>query len=265
MLVQNLGGIVRRRSHSSWRRLSSQAVKPAEPRVISAFLVALDEKSLPRWPYPPMVAEVTFIDRRLYESPIARGGYSIEDVINQTASGRDAAAFVFSTALPSRGTTRIALPFSFALMPLSEEAPALIRANLEQLQIGNRVRLVAIGTLTATQLGAINAERRACGYPPMVAEVVFIGRHVYESRIVRDGYSIEDVIDQIASGMDAAAVVFPTASMTAMENSAPRIDRCGNTIRDRVIFECSTRHPRPELFSVVPKGDSIKPKRPPTK
>ena len=64
-----------------------------------------------------------------------------------------------------------------------------------------------IGTLADTQLNAINAARRAGGYPPMVAEVVFIGRHVHESRIVRDGYSTEDVIDQIASGMDAAAVV----------------------------------------------------------
>jgi len=149
-------------------------------------------------------------------------------------------------------------------MPLSEEAPALIRANLEQLHTGSRARLMVIGSLTTAQLAAVNAERTAHGYPPIVAEVVFIGSHVYESRIVRDGYSVEDVIDQITSGMDAAAVVFPTASLTAMENPASRADRYGNAVRDRVIFECSARHPRPELFSVVPKGDTIKPKRPPT-
>jgi hypothetical protein len=157
-----------------------------------------------------------------------------------------------------------ALPFRFGLMPLSEEAPALIRGNLEQLQIGKRVCLVVIGTLTGAQLRAINDERQARGYPSIASEVVFIGRHVYESRIERDGYNIEDVIDQIASGMDAAAVVFPAAGMTAMENPASRADRYGNTVRDRVIFECSARHPRPELFSVVPKGDTIKPKRLPT-
>lgn len=71
-----------------------------------------------------------------------------------------------------------ALTFRFALMPLSEEAPALIRANLKQLQTGNRARLVVIGTLTDAQLSSINDERRVHGYPPIVAEVVFIGRHV---------------------------------------------------------------------------------------
>jgi len=149
-------------------------------------------------------------------------------------------------------------------MPLSDEAPALIRANLKLLQTGNRVRLVVIGTLTEMQLDAINHERRAHGHPPIVAEVVFIGRHVYERRIVRDGYSIDDVIDQIASGMDTAAVTFQTATMTAIESRSPRADRYGNSVRDRIIFECSARYPRPELFSVVPKGDRIKPKRPPT-
>jgi hypothetical protein len=106
-------------------------------------------------------------------------------------------------------------------MPLFKGALALIRANLEELQKGNRVRLVAVGTLTDSQLEAINREREARGYPAMAAEVVFIGRHVYESRVVRDGYTIDDVIDQIASAMEGAAVVLQTPTMTAMENPAP--------------------------------------------
>lgn len=147
-------------------------------------------------------------------------------------------------------------------MPLSEDAPALIRANFEQLQNGTRARLVTIGNLTAEQLTAINDNRRAHGHPAIVADVVFVGRHVYESRIMRDGYTIDDVIDQISSAMNAAAVVVPAATMTAIENPLPRPDRYGNAVRDRAIFECSARHPRPELFSVVPKGDRIKAKRP---
>jgi hypothetical protein len=142
-------------------------------------------------------------------------------------------------------------------MPLSDDAPALIRANLEQLQTGNRVRLVVIGTITDAQLEAINDERRTHGHPPIVAEVVFLGRHVHQSRIERDGYSIDDVIDQIASAMEAAAVVLQTATMTAMEAGASPADRYGNLVRDRVIFECSARHPKPELFSVVPRGTSF--------
>jgi hypothetical protein len=77
----------------------------------------------------------------------------------------------------------------------------------------------------------------------------------------RDGYIIDDVIDQIASGMESAAVALKTPTMTAMENPAPRADRYGNSVRDRIVFECSAQHPRPELYSVVPKGDRIKPKR----
>jgi hypothetical protein len=101
------------------------------------------------------------------------------------------------------------------------------------------VRLVEVGVLTDIQLGAINRERHHRGYPALVAEVVFIGRHVYESRIVRDCYTIDDAIDQIASGMGAAAVVLPAAAMTAMENPIARADRYGNLVLDRVIFECS--------------------------
>lgn len=152
---------------------------------------------------------------------------------------------------------------SFHKMPLSNEARALIRANLEDLQNGKRARLVVIGTLTEEQLDGINQQREGPNRPPIVSEVVFIGHHAYKSRILGDGYTVDDVIDQIASGMEAAAVVLETHKMTAMENPSPRADRYGNLVRDRVVFECSVRHPRPELFSVVPKGDYIKPKRPP--
>ena len=74
-------------------------------------------------------------------------------------------------------------------MPLSAGSPALICANLEAVQNGERARPVVIGTLTDAQLTAINDERHAHGYPAIVAEVVFMGRHVFASRIERDGYN----------------------------------------------------------------------------
>jgi hypothetical protein len=148
-------------------------------------------------------------------------------------------------------------------MPLFAGALALIRANLEDIQRGNRARLVAIGTLTAVQLEAINRQRSTGGYPPIVDEVVFIGSHIYNSRVGRDGYAIDDVLDQIASAMEAASVVRPDSAMTAMEIPVSREDRYGNRVLDRVVFECTARYPRPELYSVMPKGDRIKPKRPP--
>ena len=144
-------------------------------------------------------------------------------------------------------------------MPLNPEARELIRINLEQIGQGKKVKAVAIGALTEAQLNEINANRLAEGLPPIVAEVLFVGGHIYKSRVVRDGYTVDDVIEQIVSAMDSTSVVIKSLKMTQMENVAPRPDRYGNQVRDRAIFECSARHPRPELFSVMPKGDLIKP------
>jgi hypothetical protein len=149
-------------------------------------------------------------------------------------------------------------------MPLTDGARNLIRANLEALQEGKRAPIVEVGRLTKAQLNAINTERCTHGHPPVGPEIHFVGRHIYESRILRDGYTIEDVIIQIESGMDAASIVVSPSRMAAMENPNPRADGYGNHVRDRIVFECSARHPRAELFGVIPKGDFVKPiKRPP--
>jgi hypothetical protein len=146
-------------------------------------------------------------------------------------------------------------------MPLFSDARALIRANLEQFQPGvkARVRGAMIGALTDAQVKAINENRKAEGLPPVAAEVIFFGWHVYKSRVIRDGYRIADVIDQIESAMSSGSVVLDPEHMTAMENPTARPDAYGNMVKDRAIFECTAHHPRPELFTVMPKGDTIKP------
>ncbi len=148
-------------------------------------------------------------------------------------------------------------------MPLYPNAQSLIRANLEALQNGKRVKGVAIGTLTATQLNAINAERAAEGgaLPPILEEVIFFGSHAYQSRVLQDGYTIDDVVDQVMSAMDAQSVVVTSTRMTTIQNPIPRADRYGNQIRDKAVLECTRRHPRAELFTVVPKGDTNKPQK----
>jgi hypothetical protein len=95
----------------------------------------------------------------------------------------------------------------------------------------------------------------------MTAEVLFFGWHIYKSRIIRDGYRVADVIDQIESAMNSDSVVLDLEHMTAIENPTARADAYGNMVKDRAIFECTAHHPRPELFSVVPKGDTIKPRQ----
>jgi hypothetical protein len=148
-------------------------------------------------------------------------------------------------------------------MPLYQNAVDLIRANFEEIAKGNKPKGVAIGRLTDKQLEEINRARvaRVPPLPPVVAEVIFYGRHVYKSRVVRDGYTVEDVIDQIASAMDAAASFVHNPTMTILQNRTGRADRYGNIVRDLAVLECTARHPRPELFSVMPKGDMNKPQR----
>jgi hypothetical protein len=149
-------------------------------------------------------------------------------------------------------------------MPLYAHSIELIRANLEQISQGEKVRAVAIGTLTEKQLGAINLSRtsRVNPLPVVIAEVLFLGQHIYNSRVIRDGYTIDDVIEQIVSAMDSTAAFVPTSRAAAIQNHTKRPDRYGSMVRDMAIFECTTRHPRPELFSVMPKGDTPPNQRP---
>jgi hypothetical protein len=148
-------------------------------------------------------------------------------------------------------------------MPLYWNAADLIRANFEEIARGNKPKGAEIGRLTGKQLADINQLRAAHvpPLPPMVAEVIFYGRHMYASRVVRDGYTVDDVVDQIVSAMGSAAVFAHNPKMTILQNRTGRADRYGNIVRDLAVLECTVRHPRPELFSVMPKGDAIRPKK----
>lgn len=144
-------------------------------------------------------------------------------------------------------------------MPLHPNGENRIRRNLQQIRDNKSPQRCVIGYLTAAQLEAINADRTQSGLPPIAAEIIFIGRHLYRSRCLRDGYSIEDVILQIRSALDASAQFKPTRSWTVLRNLKARISADGRTIHDEAVFECTSRAPNPELFSVVPRGDGKNP------
>jgi len=146
-------------------------------------------------------------------------------------------------------------------MPLLAIARRIIRVNLEKVRDGKHPNLITVGTLTELQLSGINAIRCAEEMPPITSDVVFQGKHLFESRIEGDGYTIEDVLDQIFSAMEPVSVVLESLKMTGMENPNQRSDRYGNQVNDRVVFECTGRYPRPELYSVIPKGDRNKPRK----
>ena len=145
-------------------------------------------------------------------------------------------------------------------MPLYSNAVKLIRANLEAIANGKQVRAVAIGFLTQKQLDGINSERASRKLPPIVAKVLFVGGHAYKSRVKKDGYTIDDMIDQIVSAMSEESVLDTENYMSAIINPTQREDRYGNKVRDKVVLECSMKHPKAELYSVVATGDKVKPK-----
>ncbi|MGB8260702.1 MAG: hypothetical protein WCE75_10145 [Terracidiphilus sp.] len=144
-------------------------------------------------------------------------------------------------------------------MPLNPDGKELIRRNLEALQAGGRVPRVVVGRLTAAQIQAINRQQLAEDLPLSIDQVVFVGRHVFKSRIAGDGYSIDHVLCQIESALDETSEVIANRYMTAIRNPMARVDGLGNLVHDEAILECSKYRPNPEVFSVVPKGDRIKP------
>lgn len=144
-------------------------------------------------------------------------------------------------------------------MPLYQGATDQIRANLNALRDGLRPPMREIGYLTEVQFEDLNKSRWNLGLHRLEQnELLFIGRHLYKSRAA-DGYSVEDMVDQITSALAQTAVVSITQHWSRIENLTPRSDRYGNYICDRGILEMTARKPRAEFFSVIPKGDSVKP------
>ena len=148
------------------------------------------------------------------------------------------------------------------LMPLYPNGVSLIRGNLIEIARGERVRIVAIGYLTQHQYDLLNEAKVASQMPRLGSpEIVFLGKHLYASRVERDGYTIDDLVVQITAALAQSSLPHVSARMTALKSTRPRTDGYGNDILDEAILELTARKPRAELYSVIPKGDRIRPKR----
>lgn len=142
-------------------------------------------------------------------------------------------------------------------MPLYTNALELIRSNLEQLRDGERPKFVAIGKLTDQQLLVINQKQEEVGMPTVQCnEILYMGRHHYNSRAIKDGYTIDDLLKQIESALSESSVV---ENNKVLKNINLRDDGYGNMVEDRAVFEMTAKRPKMELFSVIPKGDNNKP------
>lgn len=144
-------------------------------------------------------------------------------------------------------------------MPLYDGAILRIRSNFERLSRGERAPVIEIGQFTIEQHVAINVGRELLNLHKLEEnEILFVGRHMYESRM-RDGYSVDDIIDQIVSSLSALSIADIQKTMSSLRNPTLRADRYGNTVSDLAVFEMTAKKPRAELFSVIPKGDKNKP------
>lgn len=112
-----------------------------------------------------------------------------------------------------------------------------------------------IGFFSAEQLTQINKSRSSSGFPALLPEIVFHGVHLYKNRCVRDGYMIDQVIEQIQSAFSDASVVNFSPPSSILRNPIGRIDHCGMMVNDEAVFECTARYPYADLYSVIPKGD----------
>lgn len=144
-------------------------------------------------------------------------------------------------------------------MTLYIDALELIKKNLEAISRGEKAKAVEVGEFTQEQHATINELREENGLPPLESpKIVFIGSHLYKSRITQDAYTIDDVMQQITSAVSETSVIIHTKYMTAMRSTATRSDGYGNEVLDEAVFELTQRKPKAELYSVIPKGDRLK-------
>jgi hypothetical protein len=95
-----------------------------------------------------------------------------------------------SKLAPISRPNHMSMPVTLVLtMPLFENALQMIRNNLQEFALSKRPRRIEVGDLSDEQLARINEFRVANDFSPITARVVFIGRHLYQSRIVEDGYT----------------------------------------------------------------------------
>jgi hypothetical protein len=148
-------------------------------------------------------------------------------------------------------------------------ADCLIREQLRRIEVawqgGERIKpgRIVIAQLTTTQFEALNRLRAATNRPPLPGVSVNLdGRHFFESRRIGDGYTIEDMLEQVISALDSdsvARVERRHPQYVNMVSRRPRVDGYGNLVTDAAVFNADSRAQVTELFSVIPHGDARKP------
>jgi hypothetical protein len=69
------------------------------------------------------------------------------------------------------------------------------------------------------------------------------------------GTRIDEVLMQIVNALGHRSPYVRTLRATLIQDGIGRRNRYGEFIRDEAVLECSARYPKPELLSVIPKGE----------
>ncbi len=119
-------------------------------------------------------------------------------------------------------------------MPLNPNEKQLIRKNLKKARNGKKTYPVAIGNLTDQQLSDLTQ----CGVSEHGAHdgrIMFTGQHIHDRRVVVDGYSSVDVIDQIKNAISPRFCDTGYSKNDGSPECAKSEDGYGNTVRDEVM------------------------------
>jgi hypothetical protein len=146
-------------------------------------------------------------------------------------------------------------------VPLDPSKINAICDHLARIAKGEKPPLLEIGELTDFQFTYIREERATHLLPILESPVVvYSGRHHYNSRS-KDGYTIEDMVLQLKSGLGAECTPIVISRSTILKNKQGRNDGYGNMVYDEVVLELMARKPRAEAYSAIPKGDNGGPKK----
>jgi hypothetical protein len=141
------------------------------------------------------------------------------------------------------------------LVPLFADGLKKIRRSLERVANGQIPWVEKIGILTEDQLNALNKLREADGYQLLSAVVVCNGKHLYDSRCVKDGYSIDEVLALVEAAFDLVRHASRDRWGTILVSDEQPPNDQGHRITYEMVFECTSKYPKPSLFSVIPRND----------
>ncbi|MTJ81742.1 MAG: hypothetical protein F8N37_12090 [Telmatospirillum sp.] len=198
---------------------------------------------------PHMVGQPSFLDRM----------NDYQDRLAAAQTPEDRQAVMTEPGSPVAGA---ALGFAAPLYP---EGLAVARAKLETmarradqgmagLPVEPKPAADPIGVLTDQQFQDLNAARQQRSMPPFnTQEVFYDGNHHYNSRVGKDGLSIDEILQQIQGGMAPESRVSLDNTGPSLRNPSPRVDEKGNLVNDKAVFLQSGNRPT-LLFSTYARG-----------